>query len=57
MQLKEHNLNRTEVKWGLLNVSGIRENFPPAGEKVVLVDDEGKRYETRRIKRPHELMA
>lgn len=47
MQLKEHSLNKTEVTYGLINISGIREYFPPAGEKVVLVDDEGKEYDTR----------
>lgn len=46
MQLKEHSLNNTEVKYGLINVSGIREYFPLAGAKVVLYDDEGKKYDT-----------
>jgi RecB family endonuclease NucS len=47
LQLKEHSLNKTEVKWGLISVSGIREYFPQVGEKVVLVDEEGKQYDTR----------
>ncbi len=47
MKLKEHSLNNTEVTYGLLYVSGIREYFPAAGEKIVLYDDEGKRYDTR----------
>jgi RecB family endonuclease NucS len=44
--LKEHSLNVTEVTYGLISVAGIREYFPKAGDRIVLYDDEGEKYET-----------
>src|SRR3972149_7506530 len=44
LQLDEHGLNKTEVTYGLIYVTGIRDYFPPPGEKIVVCDDEGKKY-------------
>jgi len=43
----EHNLTKTEVTWGLISVSGIREHFPLPSEKVIVYDDEGRQYITK----------
>jgi hypothetical protein len=43
----EHNLTKTEVTYGLISVSGIRDYFPPPNEKIVVYDDEGKQYITK----------
>jgi hypothetical protein len=43
----EHNLTKTEVTYGLISVSGIRDYFPPPNEKIVVYTDEGKQYITK----------
>ena len=43
----EHNLTKTEVTYGLISVSGIRDYFPPPNEKIVVYNDEGKQYITK----------
>jgi len=43
----EHSLNKTEVTYGLISVSGIREHFPASGEKIIVYDDEGRQYITK----------
>jgi len=43
----EHNLNKTEVTWGLISVAGIRDYFPPPSEKIVVFDDEERKYVTK----------
>jgi len=43
----EHNLTKTEATWGLISVAGIREYFPGPSEKIIVYDDEGRKYETK----------
>ena len=43
----EHNLTKTEVTWGLISVAGIREYFPGPSEKIIVYDDEGRKYITK----------
>jgi RecB family endonuclease NucS len=43
----EHNLTKTEVKWGLISVAGIRGYFPQPSEEIVVYDDEGRKYITK----------
>lgn len=43
----EHNLTKTDVKYGLVSVAGIREYFPAQGEKIIVYDDEGREYFTK----------
>ena len=43
----EHNLTKTEVTYGLMSVSGIREHFPQPSGKIVVYDDEKRKYETQ----------
>jgi len=43
----EHNLTKTEVTYGLVSVSRIREYFPGPREKVIVYDDEGREYITK----------
>jgi len=43
----EHKLTKTDVKHGLVSVAGIREYFPGQGEKIIVYDDEGRKYTTK----------
>lgn len=44
----EHNLTKTEVKWGLISLAGgIRKYFPGPNEKIIVYDDEGRKYEAK----------
>jgi len=43
----EHHLTKTEVTYGLISVSGIRDYFPAPGDKIVVYDDEGRKYVTK----------
>jgi RecB family endonuclease NucS len=43
----EHELTKTEVTWGLISVSGLREYLPGPSEKTIVHDDEGREYITK----------
>jgi len=43
----EHNLTKTDVKYGLISVAGFREYFPARGEKIIVFDDEERKYITK----------
>lgn len=43
----EHSLSKTEVTWGLVSVTGIREHLPPPGERVVVYDEQQREYITK----------
>lgn len=47
LQQFKHPLTKTEVTYGLISVSEIRDQFPPPNEKIVVKDDEGKQYVTK----------
>src|SRR4030067_1783264 len=42
-----HNLTKTDKKWGLISVAGIREYFPGRGKDIIVYDDEGRKYTTK----------
>ena len=43
----KHNLTKTDVGYGLVSVAGVREYFPGPREKVIVYDDEGRKYITK----------
>src|SRR3990172_9632973 len=47
MSESEHNLTKTEVTYGLISVTGIREYFPGQGQEIIVYDDEERRYTTK----------
>ncbi len=48
MQTFERNLTKTDVRFGLISLAGFkREDFPDAGEKIIVYDDEGRKYITK----------
>lgn len=49
----EHNLTKTDVGYGLVSVAGFKEYFPGPGEKIIIYDDEGRKY----IKKMHSSVA
>ena len=47
MQKFERKLIYSDVKWGLISLSKIRENFPSPGVGIIVYDDEGREYKTK----------
>lgn len=43
----EHSLTKTEVTYGLISVSGVREYFPGSGQAIIVYDDENRKYTTK----------
>jgi len=45
MKKFKHKLNFTDVEYTLLSVSDFRDELPPPGEKITIIDEKEKKYQ------------